>query len=384
MKVPFVDLRAAYVELQDELETAGRHVLNSGRYVLGREVEAFETEWAAYCGVGHCVGVGSGLDAIRLALTAMGIGPGDEVIVPSMTFIATWLAVSHTGAVPVPVEPDPETFNIDSARIEAAITGKTRVIVPVHLYGLPADMDPIIEIAGRHGLRVLEDAAQAHGARYKGRPVGSLGDAAAWSFYPAKNLGAFGDGGAVTTNDERLAERIRLLRNYGSPNKYRNEIAGFNSRLDEIQAAFLRVKLGRLDEWNSRRQKIAGTYLDGLDRVPGLILPSPPQWAEPAWHLFVVRHPQRDAVRAALKVLGIDTLIHYPVPPYRSVAYEGSSENLGRFPVTDAIADSVLSLPLDPLMPEKSVEFVTASLTGVVADLGNGARSGTPPGDERR
>src|SRR5690606_14806142 len=249
--------------------------------ILGPEVEAFEAEYAAYCQASHAVGVANGLDALHLALRAMGVGPGDEVIVPSNTYIATWLAVSQCGATPVPVEPVDATFNIDPARIEAAITSATRVILPVHLYGQPADLDPILAIARKHGLRVLEDAAQAHGARYKGRRIGAHGDAVAWSFYPGKNLGALGDGGAVTTNDPELADRIRVLRNYGSRLKYVNEVQGFNSRLDPIQAAVLRVKLAHLDDWNARRGSIAALYLSGLGEC-GLMLPQVPAFADPA------------------------------------------------------------------------------------------------------
>ncbi|MDP2752964.1 MAG: DegT/DnrJ/EryC1/StrS family aminotransferase, partial [Nitrospirota bacterium] len=252
MKIPFLDLRAAYLELAPELDEAYHRVMQSGWFILGAEVDAFENEFADYCDAKQCVGVGNGLEALHLILRAMDIGPGDEVIVPSNTYIATWLAVSYAGATPVAVEPDRRTFNLDSARIEAAITPRTRAIIAVHLYGQPADMDPIIEIARRHNLRVIEDAAQAHGARYKGRRAGSLGDAAGFSFYPGKNLGALGDGGAVTTDDETLAGRIRVLRNYGSSIKYHNELKGYNSRLDELQAAFLRVKLKHLDTWNAR------------------------------------------------------------------------------------------------------------------------------------
>ena len=257
MTVPFLDLQAGYLELKEEIDAAVARVLQSGWYILGPEVSAFEEEFASYCGADHCIGVGNGLEALHLALLAMGIGPGHEVIVASNTFIATWLAVSMAGAVPVPVEPDPATHNLDPGRMEAAITERTKAILPTHLYGQPADLDPILDIARRHGLKVLEDAAQAHGARYKGKRVGGHGDAVAWSFYPGKNLGAFGDGGAVTTNDADLASRIRTLGNYGSREKYVNEVRGFNSRLDPLQAAVLSVKLRYLDEWNARRRAVA-------------------------------------------------------------------------------------------------------------------------------
>ena len=356
MSVPFLDLRAPYHELRDQLDAAYRRVMEGGWYILGAEVEAFEGEWARYCGTAHCVGVGNGLEALHLVLRAWGIGAGDEVIVPSNTYIATWLAVSYAGATPVPVEPDPRTSNLDPARIEAAITAKTRAILPVHLYGQPADMDPIGEVAQRHGLKVLEDAAQAHGARYKGRRTGSLGDAAAWSFYPGKNLGAFGDAGAVTTDDADLADRLRVLRNYGSRVKYHNEVKGFNSRLDPLQAAFLRVKLAHVDEWNKRRARVAAVYLEGLRDTPALVLPYVPEWAQPCWHLFVLRHPRRDELRARLAEAGIGTLIHYPVPPHLSGAYAAPHYPAGAFPLAEELASTVLSLPIGPHLTLQDAE----------------------------
>lgn len=345
MRVPFLDLHAAYLELKPEIDAAVARVLDSGWYILGPEVDAFEAEYAAYCEAEHAIGVANGLDALHLALLAMGVGPGDEVIVPSNTYIATWLAVSQCGATPVPVEPVEATYNIDPARIEAAITPATRVILPVHLYGQPADLDPILAIARKHGLRVLEDAAQAHGARYKGRRIGAHGDAVAWSFYPGKNLGALGDGGAVTTNDPELADRIRVLRNYGSRVKYVHEVKGFNSRLDSIQAAVLRVKLRVLDEWNARRRGIAQRYLAGL-ASSRLVLPQVPEWAEPVWHLFVVRHPERDALVKRLNEAGVGTLIHYPVPPHLQAAYAEMGFGVGAFPVAERMAGEVVSLPM--------------------------------------
>lgn len=347
MAVPFLDLRSAYLELKAELDAAVARALDSGWYLLGEELAAFEREYAAYVGVKHCVGVANGLDALHLGLRAMGVGPGDEVIVPSNTYIATWLAVSYAGAIPVPVEPVESTYNLDAARLEAAVTSRTKAILPVHLYGQPADMDPILEVAGRHGLRVLEDAAQAHGARYKGRRVGGLGDGAGWSFYPGKNLGAFGDAGAFTTNDDELADRVRVLRNYGSRVKYVNEVPGYNSRLDEIQAAVLRVKLARLDAWNARRARIAGAYLDALQET-GLGLPAVPAWAEPAWHLFVVRYPQRDRLRCELEAAGIGTLIHYPIPPHLQGAYAHLGLGEGALPLAERVHREVLSLPIGP------------------------------------
>lgn len=360
MTISFLDLKASYLELKDELDTAYRRVMDSGWYILGEEVESFEREWATYCAVNHCVGVGNGLEALHLALRAMDVGRGHEVIVPSNTYIATWLAVSYTGATPVPVEPEERTYNLDPAGIEAVITEKTRVILPVHLYGQPADMDPILEIARRHGLKVLEDAAQAHGARYKGRPCGSLGDAAAWSFYPGKNLGAFGDAGAVTTNDNALAEKVRILRNYGSVIKYHNELKGFNSRLDELQAAFLRVKLGKLDDWNERRRRLAASYLESLSSLPDLVLPFVPGWADPVWHLFVVRYPKRDLLQGYLIERHIQTLIHYPVPPHKQQAYKEMSHL--RLPIAEQIHREILSLPIGPAMSSRDLAYIIDSL----------------------
>lgn len=346
-RIPFLDVGATYRELKAELDAAVSRVLESGWYIGGSEVESFETEFARYTGALYCVGVGNGLDALHLALRAMGVGPGDEVIVPSNTYIATWLAVSYTGAVPVPVEPDPATYNLDPAKIEAALTPRTKVILPVHLYGQPADLDPIISLARKHRLYVLEDGAQAHGARYKGRNVGAHGDAVAWSFFPGKNLGAFGDAGAVTTNNPLIAEKVTLLRNYGSKVKYVNELAGFNSRLDPIQAAVLRVKLTRLDEWNDRRRAVAAFYLEQLGDV-GLILPHVPDWAEPAWHLFVVRTSERDRLQKHLEASGIGTLIHYPIPPHLQRAYADLGLKEGSLPLSEAIHREVLSLPMGP------------------------------------
>jgi len=359
MKVPFLDFVGPYQELKPELDAAYFRVMESAWYILGREVEAFEQEFAAYCGVKHCIGVGNGLEALHLILRACEIGAGDEIIVPSNTYIATWLAVSYAGGTVVPVEPNPATFNIDPSRIEAAITSRTKAILPVHLYGQPADMDRINEIAVRHRLKVIEDNAQAQGAQYKGRRTGSLGDAAGNSFYPGKNLGGFGDAGAVTTNDDELADRVRALRNYGSKKKYYNEIKGFNSRLDELQAAFLRVKLRKLDDWNNRRKKIAKFYLSQLvTSDPELILPFVPDWAEPAWHLFVVTHSQRDAFQRNLAQSGIGTLIHYPEPPHRSGAYSDCNWSPEGFPLAEQLADSVLSFPVGPHLTDSQADSV--------------------------
>ena len=362
MNIPFLDLGAAYLELKSEIDAAVARSLASGWYIGGPEVEQFEEDYARYCGAAHAVGVANGLDALHLALRAMDVGPGDEVIVPSNTYIATWLAVSQCGATPVPVEPDARTYNIDPALIEAAITPRTKVILPVHLYGQPANMDEILAIARKHGLRVLEDGAQAHGARYKGERLGAHGDAVAWSFYPGKNLGAMGDGGAVTTDDAQLAERIRVLRNYGSREKYVNEVQGYNSRLDSLQAAILSVKLAHLDEWNARRSAVAECYRQNLAGC-GLTLPYVPGWAEPVWHLYVVQHPQRDALQKALAVSGVGTLIHYPIPPHQQQAYAANGFAGDAFPIASRMANEVLSLPMGPHLGFEDQDQVIAALT---------------------
>jgi dTDP-4-amino-4,6-dideoxygalactose transaminase len=360
MKIPFLDLRENYQELKVELDAAVQRVMDSGWYIQGEELKSFESEFADYCKVKYCVGVGNGLDALHLILRAMNIGAGDEVIVPSNTFIATWLAVSYSGATPVPVEPDEATYNIDSSSIEAAINGKTKAIIPVHLYGQPADMDPILEIASRYNIKVIEDAAQAHGALYKGKRTGGLGDAAGFSFYPGKNLGAFGDGGAVTTNNPIIAERVRRLSNYGSQVKYAHDVKGFNSRLDELQAALLRVKLRHLDEWNARRRKIADQYLKELLSYDYLTLPHVPPWADPVWHIFVVRTPDRDRLQKHLADCGIQTLIHYPVPPHRQGAYQELSHL--SLSISVRIHAEVLSLPMGPAMDAGHVQCVWDAL----------------------
>jgi dTDP-4-amino-4,6-dideoxygalactose transaminase len=346
-EIPFLDVRATYLELKAEIDRAVLRVCESGWYILGPEVEAFEAEFAAYCDAKFAVGVANGLDALQLALRALGVAPGDEVIVPSNTYIATWLAVSQCGAMPVPVEPDERTYNINPVLIEAMITPRTRVIVPVHLYGQPANLDPILAIARKYGLRVLEDAAQAHGARYKDRRIGAHGDAVAWSFYPGKNLGALGDGGAVTTNDPQIADRIRVLRNYGSREKYVNETRGFNSRLDPLQAAILRVKLAHLEEWNARRSTVADYYWQELTSAE-IILPSVPDWAEPVWHLFVIRNGKRDDLLRQLSERDVGALIHYPIPPHLQGAYRESGWREGAFPIAERMAREVLSLPIGP------------------------------------
>jgi dTDP-4-amino-4,6-dideoxygalactose transaminase len=354
---------AAYKELASEVDEAVARVLASGWYLLGQEISHFEQEFAEYVGAKYCVGVANGLDALHLALRAMEIGSGDEVIVPSNTFIATWLAVSYAGAKPVGVEPNERTYNLEPSLIEAAITPRTKAILPVHLYGQPAEMADIQSIGAKYGLWVLDDAAQAHGARYDGKRIGSFGDATAWSFYPAKNLGAFGDAGAVTTNIEMIADRLRVLRNYGSRSKYLNEVQGFNSRMDEIQAAVLRVKLRYLDAWNERRRQIASLYLDGL-HATNLILPHVAERTEPVWYVFVVRSRHRDQLQRALHEVGIQTLIHYPVPPHRQEAYRHLNLGEGSFPTSEAIHREVLSLPIGPHLSKEDA----ARLVDVLAE----------------
>lgn len=368
--LPFLDLGAMHAELRPQLNAAYNRVVDSNRLVLGDEGEAFENEFAKYCNAKYCVGVGNGLDALFTILKAMGIRSGDEVIVPSNTYIATWLAVSYTGATPVPVEPDLRTYNIDPERIEAAINSKTRAIIPVHLYGQPADMDPILEIAQRRGLKVIEDAAQAHGARYKGQRVGTIGDAAGFSFYPGKNLGALGDAGAVVTNDGALAERVRDLRNYGSRIKYHHEVKGYNSRLDELQAAFLREKLKVLDEWNIRRNNVARCLLNALPHNK-LQLPYVPQWAEPVWHLFVIRSAARDALQRELAARGIGTMIHYPIPPHQQPAYAELGFNEGSLPIAEVIHREVLSLPMWPQLNHDQINHIITACTEAVGQAGS-------------
>jgi len=364
--IPFLELKPGYLEYKDAFDEAYHRVMDSGWVLLGEELEAFENEFAAYSGVKYCVGVGNGLDALHLVLKAWNIGPGDEVIVPSNTCIASWLAVSNADATPVAVEPCETTFNLDPEGIEAAITSRTKAIMPVHLYGQPCDMDPILEIASRHGLKVLEDNAQAHGALYKNRTTGGLGDAAGTSFYPTKNLGAFGDAGAVTTNDPELAHRVRMLRNYGSKTKNHHELQGINSRMDELQAAFLRIKLRHLDEWNARRRALADVYLaslaGGSSTSNFALLPFVPAWATPAWHLFVIRHTRRDALQKHLADCGIGTQIHYPVPPHRSEAYAGTKNIPSHLPIAEALAETALSLPMGPHVSKEVPALVAEAM----------------------
>ncbi len=368
--IPFLDLKAITNSQRTELTVAFNRVLDSGWFIMGEELKAFEQEYADYCGARFCIGVANGLDALSLSLRVLGIGPGDEVIVPSNTYIATWLAVTHVGAKPVPVEPLPDGFNIDPAQIQAAITPRTRAIMPVHLYGQPAEMDAILAVAKSNGLRVLEDGAQAHGARYKGQRIGSHGDAVAWSFYPGKNLGCLGDGGAITTNDPALAERLRELRNYGSKVKYHNDIVGYNSRLDELQAALLRVKLKTLDSSNQRRTAIAQQYLAGLSGLD-IGLPQTVDNTDSAWHVFVIRHPQRDALARQLAKAGIGTVIHYPVPPHLQAAYAELNLAQGCLPLSEAIHREVLSLPIGPTQSDADTQRVIEAVRTVLEQLKN-------------
>ncbi len=362
MKVAHLELKPATDELRAELDAAYHRVADSGWFLLGKELEAFEAEYAAFTGAAHCSGVANGLEALQLALMARGIGPGDEVLVPAHGYIATWLAVTHCGATPVPVECAAKTYNLSATRLAAALTPRTKAILPIHLYGLCADLTAINLFAGQHGLFVLEDGAQSHGALHHGRMSGNLGHAAAHSFYPTKNLGALSDAGAITTNDPALAERLRSLRNYGSRVRYHNEHLGLNSRLEELQAAFLRVKLPHLPAWNARRAALAARYLEKLQGVGDLVLPSVPAGHTHVWHLFVVRTAQRDALQKHLAADEISTLIHYPIPPHLSGAYRALGYREGAFPLAERLAREVLSLPLSPHHTTEQIDHVCASI----------------------
>jgi dTDP-4-amino-4,6-dideoxygalactose transaminase len=390
IKVPFQDFRAAYEELQVELDDAYHRFMESGWYVLGKEVAAFEEEYAAYCEAKHCVGVGNGLEALHLGLRAVDCGPGDEVVVASNTYIATWLAVTQVGATVVPVEPDEKTYNLNPELLEQAITPRTKVILATNLYGQACDYDAIRAVADRHGVIFATDNAQSQGARYKGRRVGGLAHFECHSFYPSKNLGAFGEAGAVTTNDTDVADRIRVLRNYGSRVRYHNEVIGYNSRLDGLQAAFLRVKLRHLDEWNARRKAIAKTYLSHLPAAvsvrrgglrlsslnPELVVPSVPEWADPVWHLFVIRHQKRDALQKHLADHGVQTIIHYPIPPHLSGAYSDMEFRRGDFPIAEKMAADVLSLPLGPFHSTSDVLAVSTALASFAGRTDQGIQLG--------
>lgn len=358
MKVPFLDLKNQPVELRNEIQSAMGQVVADCNFILGKQVAEFETAFAAFCHCKHSLGVASGLDALKLILRAMDIGSGDEVITVSHTFIATTLAISSVGAAPVLVEIDPATFTMDPKAVEAAITERTKAIMPVHLYGQTAEMEPILEIARRHGLRVIEDACQAHGARCGGRIAGSIGDAAAFSFYPGKNLGAFGDGGAVTTNDPVLAERIRAMRNYGSVRKYYHDTLGENSRLDTIQAAVLGVKLNYLDAGNAARRAVAARYAQQLAGVGDIVTPTVRSGDEHVFHLYVIRTDRRDELQRFLSERGVECLIHYPVPVHLQKAYDSKGWKKGEFPLTEQIAQQILSLPVFPSMTQEQIDTV--------------------------
>jgi dTDP-4-amino-4,6-dideoxygalactose transaminase len=362
MKVPILDLKPAVDELRAELDAAYRRVMDSGWFLLGRELEQFEAEYAQSVGAAHCIGVANGLEALQLALLARGIGAGDEVIVPAHGYIATWLAVTHAGARPVPCECEERTYNLDPARLPALLTPRTKAILPIHLYGQTADMTAINAFAAQHGLFVLEDGAQSHGARCHGRASGNLGHAAGISFYPSKNLGALADAGAVTTSDATLADKIRHLRNYGSKIRYQNDYVGLNSRLEELQAAFLRVKLPHLADWNARRSRIAARYLAELPGVGDLVLPHVPAWADPVWHLFVVRTRRRAALQQHLAGQDVATQVHYPTPPHLSGAYRDGGWKRGDFPLAERLADEVLSLPIGPHLTDAQVDHVCAAV----------------------
>ena len=360
-KVPFLQLGDAVAEQRELIDAAINRVLDSGWYLLGPELESLEREWAAWCGAGLAVGVSNGLDALHLILRGCEIGSGDEVIVPSNTYIASWLAVTMAGADPVPVEPEWDTCLLDPSRIEEAITPRTKAIMAVHLYGHPCEMGEILRIARKHNLKVIEDAAQAHGAEIHGKRIGSHGDAVAWSFYPSKNLGALGDAGAVTTDDPDLSKRLKMWRNYGSAVRYVNEVAGFNNRMEELHAAVLRVKIQMLDEWNQRRSALALRYQTAFAKT-GLTLPVVRSDARHAWHLYTIRHPERDRIQQALEKCGIGTLVHYPIPPHKQKAYSHHKVSVQSYPISEKIHRETLSLPLGPHLEIEQQDFVIDSV----------------------
>lgn len=358
LEIPFVTLKPMHDEISEELEQAFRKVIKVSNYIQGEECLLFEKEYAEYCKTEHCIGVGNGLDALSLILRAMDIGKGDEVIIPSNTFIATALAVSHTGAKPILVEPEIDTYNIDSSKIERVVNKKTKAIIPVHLQGRPADMEDINKIAKRYDLKVIEDAAQAHGAIYKDRMVGSLSDAAAFSFYPGKNLGALGDGGCITTNNTNIAEKVRMLGNYGSKEKYKHNVLGSNSRLDELQAAFLRVKLRHLDKWNKERVKIANQYITEINNAQVTL---PPKWSNTfkhVYHIFAIRSEERDKLENYLNCQGISTVKHYPIPIHYQKAYKSLNYLNVELPLAEEISKTILSIPLYYGMKKKEIDYV--------------------------
>ena len=359
MKIPFLDLHKINERFRAQIDTRFKQILDDGWYILGRQNEIFEKNFAAYCGVKHCIGVANGLDALNLIIKAYGFGPGDEIIVPANTYIATILAVSENGATPVLAEPDINTYNINPDLIEEKITPRTKAIMPVHLYGQAVQMEKLWELAKKHNLKIIEDAAQAHGAEYQGRKTGNLGDAAGFSFYPGKNLGCMGDGGAVTTNDDALAERIRALRNYGSLKKYVHLYKGINSRLDELQAAVLDVKLPQLNADNNRRREIARYYRNNI-KNPLITLPQPYDENAHVWHIFAIRTPDRASLQKYLADNGIETNIHYPTPPHKQGAYEEWKDE--SYPVSEQIHREELSLPISPVMTEEEIKLVVEKL----------------------
>ena len=362
MNIPFNRYDGMHAPLRDAMMIAAARVIDSGWYLLEKESRAFERAWATYCGTEHAIGVGNGMDALHIALRALGIGSGHEVIVPANTYIATVLAVSHAGATPVLVEPRESTFNIDPSTFAAAITTRTRAVIPVHLFGQPCEMTEVMAIANAHKLAVIEDNAQAHGARYEGRRTGGWGVLNATSFHPGKNLGALGDAGALTTNDPELAAATRMWGNYGSPSKYHNEVKGFNSRLDELQAALLALKLERLDGWNSERCRLAAVYSDALRDTADLQLPWDVPEAEPVYHRYVIRTDERDALQAHLRHAGIETMIHYPIPPHLQPAYHDRTRRAGELPITERMAATSLSIPLYPGLRPDEQEYIIEML----------------------
>jgi len=366
MNVPFVDLKAQYTTLKSQMDAAIQSVLDQTAFILGKEVTDFEQAFARYIGTKDAVGVCSGTDALEMALRAVGIGPGDQVITVPNTYIATCEAISQVGATIRWVEVDPHTYNMDPANIEAAITSKTRALLPVHLYGQPAEMGPIMDIAHKYHLKVIEDCAQAHGATYKGQPVGTFGDVACFSFYPGKNLGAYGDGGAVLTNSDEIADHVRLLRNHGQREKYVHLIEGYCHRLDNLQAAVLGVKLPHLDEWNTLRRKAALMYDELLAATPQVIAPYVSPDVEPVYHLYVVQVPDRDRVQAKLKADGIETGIHYPIPLHEQPAYASMGHRPEDFPISHALGPKILSLPMFPELNQAQIEYVVNRLSAAV------------------
>src|SRR5450631_3387410 len=366
IRVPYLDLKAQYQSIKPEIDAAIARVLDSGQFVLGSEVAGFEQEFATYCGAAECIALNSGTSALHLALLAAGVGPGDEVITVPFTFVASVAAVTYSGARPILVDIDPRTFTMDPAAIEAAITSRTKAIIPVHLYGQPADMDPIMEIARRRGLVVIEDAAQAHGAKYKGRPVGSIGDMACFSFYPGKNLGAYGEGGAVTTSNAEYAGTIRMLRDWGQDRKYHHVLRGFNYRMEGFQGAILRVKLRHLEKWTEARRAVVSQY-NQLLADAGVERPTEMPWARHVYHVYTLRTEDRDGLQAALQAEGIQTGIHYPVPAHLQPAYADLGYGRGAFPQSEKAATEVLSLPLYPEITDDQIQRVSQALTGLAA-----------------